>query len=97
MNQMAKKIHMKSTHYTNPHGLADKANHSTALDLSKLAYYALKDPIFKEVVKTQEYRSWSFLPRKNIIKLPCKDFSEFKTAEQVPFSNPNNIEYVHFT
>ena len=69
MNATAKKIHMRNTNYTNPHGLADKANHSTALDLSKLAYYAMKDPTFKTVVGTQEYRSWSFLPRKHIIKL----------------------------
>lgn len=30
MNLMAQKLHMKGTKYTNPHGLSDKANHSTA-------------------------------------------------------------------
>ncbi len=31
---MAQKLHMKTTKYTNPHGLADKANHSTAFELA---------------------------------------------------------------
>ena len=32
MNKMVHQLHMKSTCYTNPHGLSDAANHSTAYD-----------------------------------------------------------------
>ena len=46
MNGMCHKMHLKSTCYTNPHGLADKANHSTAYELACVANYAMKNPIF---------------------------------------------------
>ena len=46
MNKMCHKLHLKSTCYTNPHGLADKANHSTAYELACVANYAMKNPIF---------------------------------------------------
>ena len=46
MNNMCHKLHLKSTCYTNPHGLADKANHSTAYELACVANYAMKNPIF---------------------------------------------------
>ena len=32
MNKTARKVHMRLTNYANPHGLADKSNHSTALE-----------------------------------------------------------------
>jgi D-alanyl-D-alanine carboxypeptidase len=34
MNSTAMRLHMKTTKYTNPHGLSDKANHSTASELA---------------------------------------------------------------
>ncbi len=43
-------FHLKSTSFTNPHGLADKGNHSTAFDIAMLAFNALKENIFKDVV-----------------------------------------------
>ena len=43
MNKMCLKLHLKSTYYTNPHGLADKANHSTAFELACVANYAMKN------------------------------------------------------
>ena len=30
MNKWARQFHLKSTKFSNPHGLADKGNHSTA-------------------------------------------------------------------
>ena len=33
MNRVAKAVvHLRNTNYTNPHGLADRSNHSTAFD-----------------------------------------------------------------
>lgn len=43
MNIMAKKLHMKQTNYTNPHGLSEKSNHSTAYELAYLSSYAMKN------------------------------------------------------
>jgi D-alanyl-D-alanine carboxypeptidase len=43
-------FHLKCTSFTNPHGLADKGNHSTAFDIAMLAFNALKENIFRDVV-----------------------------------------------
>ena len=96
MNATAKRIHVRNTAYTNPHGLADKANHSTAFDLAKIASYGMKEEIFRQVVNTVEYRSISYLPKKNITRLPNKDFASFSVAESIPFENPSDLEYVYF-
>ncbi len=50
MNKMAKSFHLKNTQFTNPHGLADKGTHSTAFDISMLAFNALKDSNFRSIV-----------------------------------------------
>jgi D-alanyl-D-alanine carboxypeptidase (penicillin-binding protein 5/6) len=55
MNLMALKLHLKTTRYTNPHGLADKANHSTALELAQLSSYAMKNPIVREIVARKAF------------------------------------------
>ena len=47
MNKMARKIHMRLTNYANPHGLADKSNHSTALEQAFLANYCMRNEIFR--------------------------------------------------
>ena len=100
MNSMCHKLHLKSTCYTNPHGLADKANHSTAYELAQIANYAMKNPIFAKIVNTKEYKSTSsYLTRKKLMKLPNRDYSKYDIMEpeDVPFEVDNpNVEYVHF-
>lgn len=46
MNKTARSCHMRATNYANPHGLADKSNHSTAVELAYLANYAMKNDMF---------------------------------------------------
>lgn len=38
---------MRLTNYANPHGLADKSNHSTAFELAYLANQAMKNETFR--------------------------------------------------
>jgi serine-type D-Ala-D-Ala carboxypeptidase (penicillin-binding protein 5/6) len=52
-----KTIHSKDTHFTNPHGLFDPQHYTTANDMAQLAAYAMKNPIFREIVGTKKY-SW---------------------------------------
>jgi D-alanyl-D-alanine carboxypeptidase len=53
MNEKATYLGLKNTHFMNPHGL-DKPNHySSAHDLAILTSYALKNPVFREIVKTK--------------------------------------------
>ncbi|WP_139489232.1 D-alanyl-D-alanine carboxypeptidase family protein [Brevibacillus dissolubilis] len=54
MNEKASMIGMTHTNFTNPHGLDDSNMHySTAEDMVKLSAYALKNPIFREIVGTK--------------------------------------------
>lgn len=54
MNEKAAMIGMAHTHFTNPHGLDDSNMHySTANDMVKLSAYALKNPVFRQIVSTK--------------------------------------------
>lgn len=54
MNEKAAMIGMSHTNFTNPHGLDDSNMHySTAEDMAKLSAYALKNPVFRQIVSTK--------------------------------------------
>ena len=53
MNAKAEEIGMDNSHFTNPHGLDDKEHYASANDMAKLAAYALRNPVFQEIVKTR--------------------------------------------
>ncbi|GAB7386566.1 D-alanyl-D-alanine carboxypeptidase family protein [Bacillaceae bacterium] len=55
MNEKAKELGMKDTKFINPHGLDEKkgSNISTARDMAILTAYALKNPVFAEIVSTK--------------------------------------------
>ncbi len=50
MNDKARELGLRNTHFVNPHCLDAPGHHSTALDLAKLAAYAMEDPIFARTV-----------------------------------------------
>ncbi|CAM2804274.1 D-alanyl-D-alanine carboxypeptidase family protein [Paenibacillus sediminis] len=53
MNQKAQLLGLEHTHFMNPHGLDETGHYSSANDLAKLTAYALKNDVFKEIVKTE--------------------------------------------
>ena len=55
MNQKAKEIGCTSTNFVNPHGLHDENHYTTARDLYLIGAYAMKNPVFEEIVKLKEY------------------------------------------
>lgn len=55
MNETAKKCGAENSNFVTPHGLDDKDHYTTAYDLAKITSYALKNPVFKEVVSTKKY------------------------------------------
>jgi D-alanyl-D-alanine carboxypeptidase (penicillin-binding protein 5/6) len=56
MNRQAALLGMSAqTHFSNPHGLADKNNHSTAEDLVHLCKRALQESAIREIVATKTY------------------------------------------
>lgn len=55
MNDMAKKLGCKNTHFKNPHGLDTEGQYTTAKDLSLITKHALKNDDFKKMVSTEAY------------------------------------------
>ncbi len=53
MNQKAYELGMKDTSFKNPNGLPAEGHYSTARDMAKLASYAMKKQMFKEIVSTK--------------------------------------------
>ena len=56
MNKTAKNIGAKNSHFDNTHGLDSKTHYTTAYDLALITSYALRNPIFKEIVSTKSIK-----------------------------------------
>ena len=60
MNQKARGLGLRDTHFRGPSGLIDKDNYSSAWDLAALTRYALWNPRFRAVVRTRvKHVPWS--------------------------------------
>lgn len=57
MNEKAKQLGLKNTHYVTPSGLDDKQHYTTCSDMAKLTAYAMNNSIFRTVVGTKSYKS----------------------------------------
>ena len=55
MNNKAKELDLNQTHFSNPIGLDDENNYSTAKEVSKIFMYALKNEEFKKIITTDSY------------------------------------------
>jgi serine-type D-Ala-D-Ala carboxypeptidase (penicillin-binding protein 5/6) len=53
MNEKARALGLRNTHFTSVSGVVDKGNYSSAWDLAALARYALRDPRFRRTVATK--------------------------------------------
>ncbi|MDF2924345.1 MAG: D-alanyl-D-alanine carboxypeptidase [Paenibacillaceae bacterium] len=53
MNEKARELGMEHSRFMNPHGLDHDEHYSTANDMAVLTAYALKNPVFQEIVKTE--------------------------------------------
>ena len=55
MNEKAKELGCKNTHFTNPHGLHDTNHYTTADDLAKITKYAMGLPDFMQISSQTSY------------------------------------------
>lgn len=53
MNEKAKALNLKNTHFANPHGLDAKGHYTSAHDLAIITAEALKNETFKEISSTK--------------------------------------------
>jgi D-alanyl-D-alanine carboxypeptidase len=51
MNDLTRRFKLRDTKFANPHGLSNKFNKSTAADMAKLSFHAMKNYTFREIVK----------------------------------------------
>lgn len=65
MNITAEKLGATNSHFTNPSGLHDNEHYTTAADLAKIAFNAMKIPKFKEIVSQSRY----IMPKTNVSKI----------------------------
>ena len=56
MNDKARVLGLRNTHFCNPNGLDSPGHYSTARDLATLAAYAMENPIFAKTVSTKTIR-----------------------------------------
>jgi serine-type D-Ala-D-Ala carboxypeptidase (penicillin-binding protein 5/6) len=52
MNEKARTLGLRDTHYTSPSGVVDRGNYSSAYDLAALARYAMAIPRFRAIART---------------------------------------------
>lgn len=57
MNETAKRAGAVNTNFMNPHGLHHDEHYTTARDLCGIAYYAMKNPVFREIVATKRHKT----------------------------------------
>ena len=55
MNEKAHELGLQHTAFRNPSGLSEEGHHTTALELAKLAAYAMEQPLFAEIVSATQY------------------------------------------
>lgn len=53
MNEKAKQLSLKNTHFDNPHGLDSKTHYTSAYDLAIITACAMENADFREIVKTE--------------------------------------------
>lgn len=58
MNEKARALGLRHTHFRSASGLIDEGNFSTARDLAALARYAMSNPRFRAIVATKHRRVW---------------------------------------
>ena len=60
MNEKARALGLRDSHFTSASGVIDDGNYSSAWDLAALTRYALRDPRFRKIVRTKIARvPWS--------------------------------------
>jgi D-alanyl-D-alanine carboxypeptidase len=54
MNQKAKELYLDNSYFSNPAGLDGNGHYSTARDLVRVSWVAMKNPLFSKIVGTKE-------------------------------------------
>jgi len=87
-------FHLKQTKFSNPHGLSDKGNKSTAHDIAFLAFHALKDPMFAKIVSCQKYECITYLTKLNSMDSTAPNTPN-KMVEEIQQETPYKMTWLN--
>jgi D-alanyl-D-alanine carboxypeptidase (penicillin-binding protein 5/6) len=60
MNAKARELGLRDSHFRSPSGVIDRGNYSSAWDLAAVSRYAMRNPLFRAIVRTRIKRvSWA--------------------------------------
>ena len=85
MNDKAKEIGLRNTKFTNPEGLHNEDQYTTAKDMGKLVDYALDNPDFKAIFTRPEFTTTSTLDHPGGILLRSTVLSKLSLEDQDGF------------
>lgn len=86
MNDLAKEIGVKNTHFANTHGLDADGHYTSAYDLARITAYALENDTFREIVSTKNTKIVNgkgenrYLRNKNKLLFTLEDCIGVKTG-----------------
>ncbi|BCS81267.1 D-alanyl-D-alanine carboxypeptidase family protein [Anaerocellum diazotrophicum] len=84
MNKKAKELGLSNTVFSSPHGLEQGQHYTTAHDLAKLTAYAMRNPVFRQIVKTKEKEvPWTTRPYNRILRNKNKMLRLYPGADGV--------------
>ena len=75
MNNKAKELNMTNTSFSNPIGMYNDDNYSTAADLSKLLVYSLKNNTFKTIFSSDDYTTSNGIKLTKTTKRAAKNYN----------------------
>ncbi|MGI6728290.1 MAG: D-alanyl-D-alanine carboxypeptidase family protein [Anaerovoracaceae bacterium] len=85
MNEKASDLGLKNTHFTNPEGLHDKKQYTTAYDMANLLNYALENGHFRAIFTKETFRTTSTLDHPEGILLRSTVLSKLEEVNQEGF------------
>ncbi|WP_041701990.1 D-alanyl-D-alanine carboxypeptidase family protein [Gottschalkia acidurici] len=85
MNNKASEIGLKNTRFTNPEGLHDKNQYTTAYDMAKLLDYALNNGDFRAIFTKKTFKTTSTLDHPDGINLRSTVLSKLEGVSQEGF------------
>lgn len=87
MNQKAEALGLENTNFTNPTGLYDEKQYTSARDMAKLTEYALNVSIFEQIATTYTYKPT--VPN----NVNHQDFNEWYWTHSNEMMNPESANY----
>lgn len=85
MNQKAKELGAKNTHFTNPHGYHDPNHYTTPYDMALIANAAFANPTVQKIAGTTKFNFYvsnkdKYIPIKNTSRLLKSETSYYNSA-----------------